>query len=181
MLKFHKHQNQQERQLFSDQICPFYHDVYRYLLSLGADDTLAEDFAQDTMLKAWEKREELLNVDYQKEWLIKVARNRYVSHWRSAERRFRYDVSDFALTERQCEEAEQDALEIFMKQESGRAVRAAMQLLDPKYAQPIRLRYFGEMSHREIAGLLRINPNTVRSIISRGLRKLRHLLQESDF
>lgn len=180
MLQFHKHREQQERQLFSEQICPFYPDIYRYLLSLGADDMLAEDFAQDTVLKAWENREELLNAEYQKEWLMTVARNRYISHWRSAEQRFRYDLSDFDLTERQCKETEQDVLEIFMRQESGRAVRAAMQLLDPKYAQPIRLRYLGEMSHKEISELIHVNPNTVRSIISRGLQKLRGLLQESD-
>lgn len=55
-------------------------------------------------------------------------------------------------------------------------VRSLLQTLPPVYQQVIALRYFEELSIREIAQILRKKEGTVKSLLSRGLDKLKKML-----
>ena len=180
MFKNHSHDKKLIRDLFTQQIVSFYEDIFRYLLHLGADETLAEDMAQEVMVKAWENKEKLLNVEYQKPWLLRVSYNNYISYRRLAQHKYLYSLSDFDLPEWECKHAEQDILTILANDEFCQIMQLALDRLDKKYSEPIRLRYFGELSYKEIAEILQINQNTMRSIISRGLQKLKPILKDLD-
>ena len=89
MLKKHSCTNAEKKieEAFTLQIIPFYADIYRYFLHLGAESTLAEDMAQDVMVTAWKNRKKLLEINYQKAWLLRVAHNQYISFRRLAEQK----------------------------------------------------------------------------------------------
>jgi RNA polymerase sigma-70 factor, ECF subfamily len=62
-------------------------DVYSYLYSRLRDRALAEDLTQDVFLAG--ARRAATGVSVELPWLIAVARNKLVDHWRAASRRER--------------------------------------------------------------------------------------------
>jgi RNA polymerase sigma-70 factor (sigma-E family) len=57
------------------------------------------------------------------------------------------------------------------------AVRDALQVLTPRQRAAIVLRYFDDLPEREIADALGCRPGTVKSLLSRGITKLKGTLQ----
>jgi len=59
--------------------------IYKYSLKLTADPEKAKDLVQDTLLKAWEKRDMLKNEAAAKAWLRKICLNLFLMDMRSRE------------------------------------------------------------------------------------------------
>jgi len=55
-------------------------------------------------------------------------------------------------------------------------IRAKLPLLDIKYQEVIALRYFEQKTNSEISLILNKNEGTIKSLLSRGLEKLRNVL-----
>lgn len=53
----------------------------------------------------------------------------------------------------------------------------ALAALPPRRRAAILLRYYGGLSEAEIAGVLRVRPGTVKSLLSRGLAQLREVIE----
>ncbi|MBC6680920.1 RNA polymerase sigma factor [Zhenpiania hominis] len=176
-----KHTNEKQiKEIFEATVIPLYGDVYKYLLHLGCDCHLAENISQITMEKAWINREKLISVDYKKQWMFRVAYNEYITFLRCVSKEYLYTNNDKLLDEDKSAKLTEDALEILIKNEDLKRLRKALDLLDTKYSVPIRLRYFGGKSHQEIAEILNLNYSTTRSIIARGLSKLKTIFLEMD-
>ena len=60
--------------------------------------------------------------------------------------------------------------------ETYNQIRVSLLKLDLKYQEVISLKYFEQKNSKEIALILNKNAGTVKSLISRGLEKLRNLL-----
>jgi RNA polymerase sigma factor (sigma-70 family) len=58
------------------------------------------------------------------------------------------------------------------------AVRDALQVLTPRQRAAIVLRYFEDLPEREIAAALGCRPGTVKSLLSRGITKLKGSLHD---
>lgn len=169
-----------ETKLFEKVIMPLYEDLFRYLRHLGCSQIISKDIAQITMEKAWVNRERILYVDYKKQWLFRVAFNEYMTYLRQQSKEYSYSVTDAMIDEAEVERITDDSLDILIKQENLQILKEAFDLLDTKYALPIRLRYFGELSHKEISDVLGLNYSTTRSVIARGLEKLKDIYLELD-
>lgn len=166
---------------FNTEIAPLYNAIFLNLLHLGCEETLAEDISQDVMEKAWKNIDFLMDIDYTTEWLFAVARNSYFSYARLVFHKYEYNDADFALSDYECSKIEQDISDFIVQQESMEIIEKSLNLIDCKYSDLIRLRYFGELSNREISEKLLINENTVRSTISRGLKKLKEILIKLEY
>jgi len=169
-----------EISLFEKEIIPMYADLFRYLLHLGCPHAISKDIAQATMERAWVHRSKILYVDYKKQWLLRVAFNEYMNHLRESAREYSYSEADMMLDESESERFTNDALDALVKREDLMLLKEALDRLEPKYAVPIRLRYFGELSHREISEAMGLNYSTTRSVIARGLMKLKTIFMELD-
>ncbi|HEY9194752.1 MAG TPA: sigma-70 family RNA polymerase sigma factor, partial [Mucilaginibacter sp.] len=55
-------------------------------------------------------------------------------------------------------------------------IRRNLLLLDVKYQEVVALRYFEQKTNHEICEILDKNEGTVKSLLSRGLEKLRNML-----
>ena len=168
------------KELFEANIIPLYRDVYRYLIHLGCDVHLAENISQTTMEKAWIHKEKLVSGNYEKQWLFRVSYNEYITCLRSISKEYNYSDNDTILNKADAESIANDALAVIIKNEDLKILKRALELLEPQYSVPIRLRFFGELSHKEIADILGLNYNTTRSVIARGLNKLKTLFIELD-
>ncbi len=167
-----------ETNLFEKEIIPLYPELFRYLLHLGCPQSVSKDIAQITMEKAWIHREKVLYGDYKKQWLFRVAFNEYMTYLREHSKEYSYSGADIMIDE--AERLADNALDILIKRENMQILKEALDLLEPKYAIPIRLRYFGELSHKEISEVLGLNYSTTRSVIARGLTKLKTIFLELE-
>jgi len=166
---------------FNKEIAPYYPAVYRYLLKLGCEEDLANDMAQETMKAAWEHIDELMILDHKIYWLLTVAKNKYFSYARLVFHKYEYLDEDFVLADYENSKILKDISNIFVRQESHEILEKALSLMDNKYSDLIRMRYFGDYTYHEISEQLGINENTIRSAIMRGHHKLAKILTDLGY
>ena len=107
---------------------------------------------------------------YLKAWLSRVARNRAIDRLRSAQRlELRDEVPD-----RNEEPAQLTNIE---RGEVADRVLDALDHLPDRQRVALTLFHFEEMSQREVAAVLEISEDALESLLARGRRKLKGLLE----
>ncbi len=152
----------------------FYEDtvdrVYRFTWVLVKDPDRAEDLTAETYLKAWNARHTLKDPNRASSWLMTIAHNCAYSFLRSA--RETLDMS--ALSNRA--DAIPDPIERMEFSATMDQLRDAFEHLTPEQQQVLFLRFFEGNSHDEVAREMDRQPNAIRAIQFRALKRLRKLL-----
>ncbi|MDX2142528.1 MAG: sigma-70 family RNA polymerase sigma factor [Rhodospirillaceae bacterium] len=150
--------------------------VKSYLMRQGADDGQAEEVVQETMLSVWRKA---AMFDPAKAsagtWIFTIARNLRIDAIRKS-RRPEFDPSDpaFVPDPEQAPDANLDADEMRSK------VRNALSDLPEDQATVVRLSFFEDKPHGEIAKQLSLPLGTVKSRLRLAMRRIRGALGEQD-
>ena len=139
--------------------------VYAYLLRLGANNSLAEELTQETLLAVWRKASL-----YKPEkaaastWIFTIARNQYIDKVRRQTVPTESSEPDFWVDEAAPGPAQQ----------ADRApLRKALKSLPAMQSQVLYKSYFEGKSHREIADDMNIPLGSVKSNIRLAFQKLR--------
>lgn len=152
--------------------------IYHYALKFVRNKEVAEEITSDVFVKLWAKRADLfldISVD---RLLYKITRDYCLSHLRKIAKdktlRESFINHYFADLSNKIED------EISFKE--GLAVaQAAIESLPPKCRAVFQLRYFNDLSLRQIAEELNISPNTVQNHLTKGTRLVKmHLKTNSD-
>lgn len=134
--------------------------AYGYLRSRSD----ADDVTQDVLIRLYKTDTAFENEEHLKRWLIRVTvnccKNVFRSPWRRVE-----DIADYENT------LPFDAPEC-------RELFDAVMSLDRRYRLPVLLYYYEGYRQREIAALLGVPEETVRTRLSRARDKLKHILSE---
>ncbi|HMF58532.1 MAG TPA: sigma-70 family RNA polymerase sigma factor [Pyrinomonadaceae bacterium] len=146
------------------------------LYSLGGDETLAKDVAQQVFLKLMTGIKQFRREAEFTTWLYRLVVNACMDEHRKR-RRF-LPFADFQnLDERAV--SKRDEEEVYARTEISGAVHGAIMRLKPKLRMPILLKYIQGLSYEEIADVLSCSTGTVASRLNRGhkvlARKLGHL------
>ena len=152
-------------------------DVYGFIAYRVADREEAEDLTQTTFeraLKAWSRfdpeRSSL------KTWLIAIARNLVIDHYRSDKSKM---TSSLDLPSRDEHERESGAADDAPSLGPDPELEAALKNLSQRQREVIALRFGGDLSSAQIAGLTGLSEDNVQQILSRSLRGLRDELKGS--
>jgi RNA polymerase sigma-70 factor (ECF subfamily) len=139
---------------------------------LGVPAAIAEDLAQDVMLTVWRKAGMFDPARASAAtWIFTIARNLRID----MKRRER----DPQLLEEFYDAAPQTMpSDAVLSAERESRVRAALQQLPPDQADVVRLSYFEDRPHVEIAAVLEIPLGTVKSRIRLAMTRLRALVEE---
>ncbi len=146
--------------------------VYRFLLALTRNGSVAEELTQQTFYQAFlhigqfEGRSSLYT------WLCQIGKNEWFRECRRS-RRFTDENAD----EVPCESAMDE--EFCRREETGRAVRALCDL-EPPYRDVVILRIYGQLPFAEIAALFAKSESWAKVTFFRGKVKLRERLEEND-
>jgi RNA polymerase sigma-70 factor (ECF subfamily) len=147
-----------------------------FLIRQGADDTQAEDIAQETMLAVWRKAEMF---DPAKAsagtWIFTIARNLRIDAIRKA-RRPEFDPNDPAFVP----DPERPADEVMDADRMGRKIREALSELPEEQATVVRLSFFEDKPHAEIAEQLSLPLGTVKSRLRLAMRRIKSILGENE-
>jgi RNA polymerase sigma-70 factor (ECF subfamily) len=139
-------------------------DLLRFAFWLSRDRALAEDVVQESMLRAWNARDSLLNEAAAKPWLLTIVRREFA---RLFERKRIPTVNIDELVAR-----EEPTLAIAENQDIGE-IRAALFKLPDEYREPLLLQVLMGYSTAEIAQELNLSTAAVLTRLFRARQQLR--------
>ena len=141
-------------------------DVYRYLLTMTKDATLAEDLTSETFeraLRRWHRFDPKRAGE--RAWLLMLARSAALDHFRADERRRRRE-------ERYAREEGSDQTEMRVDLGLSPALEQALAGLSAGEREVIALRVVVELDGDTTARVLGVSTTTCSTRLSRALRKL---------
>jgi RNA polymerase sigma-70 factor (ECF subfamily) len=163
-----------DRTAFAELFGYFAPRVKAYLMRLGSDAASAEDLMQDVMLTVWRRAE---SYDAAQAgvgtWIFTIARNRRIDALRR-ERRPALDAEDPALRPEPPASADQ----VTAAQQWEERLGAALRELPPEQSEMVRLAYYEDRSHSDIAQRLNIPLGTVKSRLRLAVARLRSRFEE---
>jgi RNA polymerase sigma-70 factor (ECF subfamily) len=157
------------RQRFDRVVAVLYQDMYRYAAWLSRDPAIAEDVAQEALLRAWKSLDALREDAAAKQWLLTIVRRENARYF---ERKRLETVDIDNLTPAQSAMlAQSDDSEL-------EDMRAAIFRLEDDYREPLVLQVLMGHSTKEIAELMGIKPGAVLTRLHRARIKLRKVVNE---
>ena len=164
-----------DREAFAELFSYFAPRLKAWLIKSGATPGAAEDFAQDAMLTVWRKAD-LFDARKARAatWIFTIARNRRLDMLRRDARPL--PVPEIELAEQTVERPDDI---VALSQDAAR-VRDALSQLKPDQVEVLRLAFFMDSPHSEIARQLDLPLGTVKSRIRNAMIKLRLILEPSE-
>lgn len=159
-----------DREAFAQLFDRFAPKVKSYLLRLGAPPAQAEDLAQDAMLSVWRRAASFDPAKAKPStWIFVIARNAWIDRLRREKVEFAYRAG-LDNPETSNEEAPDDAV---ARGEDEARIAAALSALPQAQRDVVRLSFFEDRPHSEIAEHLSLPLGTVKSRLRLALIKLR--------
>ena len=133
--------------------------AYRFAFTYMKNRYDAEDVVQKSIVKALKNSSSLKNTDMVRTWFFKIISNTAISVLKKQNR-----IVPFGETE-----DEKGYIDIY----NVSGLDEMIQKLPPKYTEIITLRYFEDMKIKDIAEILDLNENTVKTRLYRALGLLK--------
>ncbi|MHB8660233.1 MAG: RNA polymerase sigma factor [Solirubrobacteraceae bacterium] len=155
----------------------FCNRAYRVAHSVCRDEGRAQDAVQEAFLAIWKSR-----TTYHPQrgtvagWLLTVVRYRAIDLARRNGNHAARWASDDRLDEHP---APDDIDATVVERDSADRLRASLARLPDEQQEVIGLAYYGQLSHTEIATVLRLPPGTVKGRMRLGLQKLRASMKQA--
>ena len=162
-------------EVFTQQILPIKHKLYRFSLKIVGNSPEAEDVVQEVFIKLWNQREEWSNFQNLEAWCMRLTKNLSIDKLRSKHRRAGQisEQMDFVaptvLPDRQTE-----------LKDSINKVHEFIGQLPQKQKLVIQLRDVEGHSYQEIAEILEIPMNQVKVYLFRARQSIKKQLIKSD-
>lgn len=153
---------------FRNDILPLKDKLYRLALRITFDSAEAEDIVQDTMIRAWDKRDDWENIESIEAFCLTIARNLAIDRSEKMEARHTEltpettQMPDSLTPDRQLERDEQ--LDI---------IRRLMDELPERQRSIMQLRDVEEKSYKEIADILQLSEEQVKVNLFRARQRIK--------
>lgn len=148
------------------------------------DSDEREDFLQEVFISAYQSLSQFRGESEFSTWLYQIARNQLgkkkkVQSSVSVDDPNLFDSLDLSAQERSKNIRRNVSQESrIIKEEISEKVRSLVSSLPSQYKNPIMLYYFENLSYKEIADMLNLKMNTLKSYIFRGKELLRDLFHD---
>ena len=160
------------REAYEAIIDAHYASVYRFLVLLTHDGSLAEDLTQEVFTAAWKGLDGFEGRASIKTWLHRIAYNAFVDNQRQQGRR----AACAEAIDRRCRESVSDPVASLETAEDLIRVRDALEGLEMDDRSVLVLHYVEGLSYREMADVLDRPSGTVKWLTGRALARLRRQL-----
>jgi RNA polymerase sigma factor (sigma-70 family) len=158
----------------------FWTDVYNYQLKRTRSDNDAEDIAIQTFSKAFDKIDTYNDSYVFKTWLITISKNIHIDLLRKKNASITIETSKEQEEKVYLVVDENPTPEdkIIREQNLAKLLRDIKQL-KPKYQEVIQLRYFQELSYKEISDQIKEPMNNVKVKLLRAKKLLAEIIKRT--
>ena len=172
----------QQQQHFEQLIRPWRDRLFGVALRTADTSVMAEDWVQETLLRAWRDFDSLSDNVAVYAWLLKILDHVIADDTRRDARRHQLapvvSTEDFILLEQRS--AAPGPFEQTLRQQTDEQMIAAIKSLPDEFCSVILLRDIEGLSYREVSEILDIPQGTVMSRLSRGRRLLITILIKEE-
>lgn len=154
---------------FKEKYIPYHQKMFRVAYRLVEDVCDAEDLVQETYIKMWNKRDDLLLVDNPESYCITMLRNLCLDFIRSKARHPSQSSDDLQIA---------DKIEVISELEQKdeiNYVETLLKQLPEQQQQVLKLRHFDDFSSEEIEQIMGLTSVNVRVLLSRARKKIKEL------
>lgn len=165
-----------DREKLLGELCEKYPYIMQLMRVMGVSESDIEDLASEIFMAALKNLGKLRESEKLMPWLRVIATNRVSRYFRK--RAVSREISHMIKTEY----GEMDVFDVLVDEvtvehilqeaEKRQAVERLVNSLPEAGRRVMRMRFWGEYKHEEIAEILNINLNTEKSIYRRSLKKL---------
>src|SRR4051795_1739135 len=170
--------------VFTSEVAPHLHSLYRMALRLTQDEQAAEDLLQDTLERAFQNFKRYEPGTNVRAWLLRIMSNVRVSGFRQSTRRPRTssleDAEDFSLYRavRTHEIAPVEVEAVVLNRIGEEAILHAINRLPEDFRMVVVLSDVEGFTYKEMAAILDVPMGTVTSRLYRGRKQLQRSLWE---
>ena len=162
----------QKRKRFASYYNTYFDKIYRYIyFRVGRDREMAEDLTSEVMLKAYEGFEDFDQDRSFGVWIYRIAHNHLVDHYKKVKKEI-VPLED-AESKLKVNERIEEKADASMNLEH---VGTVLEQLPDQQRNIIVMKYFNDLTHKEIARILDMTEAHVRVLAHRALGVLRQRL-----
>ncbi|MCQ4922469.1 sigma-70 family RNA polymerase sigma factor [Tissierella carlieri] len=154
---------------FEEIYSEYFKDVYRYVLCLSKNESIAEDITQETFFKALKNIDSFKGNCKMSVWLCQIAKNSYFSYLKKKQNNFE-SIEDIA------DVFDSGFEQILADDESVFEIHKILHNLEEPYKEVFTLRFFGDLSFSKIAELFGKTESWARVTYHRARIKLKEKL-----
>ena len=160
---------------FRELYCAFSRKLYAYVLRQLSDPAQAEEIVSDTLFEVWKAPAKFRGDSQFSTWLIGIARNKVLMHWRS--RKPDADHDDVADMAEQLPSDAPDAFELMADAQRSDGVRHCVDKLGTDHRECVHLVFYQGMPLADVARIQQIPEGTVKTRLFHARQKLKQCLQ----
>ncbi len=177
MATINKRNEEQNARIFETELYPFTDAVYNFAVRLTNDASRADDLVQETFMKAWRFIDSYQEGTNAKAWLFRICKNAFINEFRAKNREPQSVDIDLVSVGRNAKGVVRDAhlLEEIGTGELGDEVMAALNTLNSDNRLVVLLD-FEDFTYKEIAAILNVPLNTVRTRLHRARQNMADML-----
>lgn len=165
------------KRYFEEKITLIYKDLYKFIYYIIKNQNLTEDILQETLMKAYEKFDTIKDIQKFKPWIFSIAKNESLSWIKKYNREI---PSENIYLEMLSDSLGDIPEELLIKNETREQVRESIKVLKPIDQEIMYLRYYYDLTLNEIALILNMNENTVRTHHMRSKEKIyKHIVYDN--
>jgi RNA polymerase sigma-70 factor (ECF subfamily) len=160
-----------DRHAFSHLVEAYQGPVYNLCYRMLGNRVEAEDAAQEVFIRAYTRLETFDPVRKFSSWLLSIASHYCIDVLRK--RRVTYlPLDDLPPLVELSMPVNTQPEQVVVRNQDASAVQQLLDILSPTYRTPVILRYWYDMSYREIAETLGVNESTIKTRLHRARAKL---------
>jgi RNA polymerase sigma-70 factor (ECF subfamily) len=148
--------------------------VFQYVCTLVFDSTLAEEIVGDTMMAVWRGAGTFGHNSRVSTWIFGIARHKALDAMRRSGRQHREVELDGVMDLPSRQEGPIDRVH---RQQVASITQRALTALSPEHQEILRLVFYEELPYEEIAALLSIPTNTVKTRVYYAKQHLKQQLE----
>lgn len=168
-----------DQKAFNFLLNTFWDDVYGFQLKHIQNENTAEDITIQTFSRAFDKIDTFKEEYNFKTWLITISKNIHIDHVRKEKRNLskNFSTDDDNNVYQVLDENPSPEDKIITEQNLAKLLRD-IKKLKPHYQEVINLRYFQELSYKEISQQLNEPMNNIKVKLLRAKKLLAEIIQK---
>lgn len=160
---------------FSFLLNRYWDDVYNFQLKRTNNESNAEDITIESFAKAFEKIKTYNDKFVFKTWVITISKNLHIDQLRKNKIKFNFNESDeFNIIIESSPSAEDNLI----NEQKLKSLKSKINKLKPSYKKVIELKYFDELSYKEMSTKLNQPINNIKVRVLRAKKVLAEIIQE---